>query len=193
MTYKMPIFDEKHRAISSRITSLEYLKNMSNEELIKDSCVNQRDFKLMEFCYDPENIESLDTMLDWLDSNEYLIKNYYGNDYLVEFPSLDIYSKRIPRNKINKEIYAVYLNEYLNYKINEEECETQKSISWAVSKSMSEDPAPKKKSLIHRFIPLFSNSESFDTFDSKQSNSDSSSNKLQYSVETSKENSYVII
>lgn len=88
---KMPNYDSKHKAISSRITALQYLKTMTSRELIADSGIELTEFKLMEFCYDPKNNDSIKMMLDWLEKNEYLIKRYYGKSYGAEFIPLDIY------------------------------------------------------------------------------------------------------
>lgn len=85
----MPNFDAVHKAISTRITALQYLKKMSSAELIADSGLSKDEFKLMEFCYNPQNAESRAKMVTWLKANDSILRQYYGTSYHTMFPPLD--------------------------------------------------------------------------------------------------------
>lgn len=89
--YLMPNFDKKHTAISARITSLQFLKKMTHVELLEDSGVNSIEFSKMEFCYDPKNDSDLKIMINWLEKNEQLLRDYFGDSYYNSFEPLKKY------------------------------------------------------------------------------------------------------
>lgn len=64
---------------------------MDHTNLVQDSGIDSLEFSLMEFCYDPKNDASLCRMSHWLDHNEYLMKNYFGQEYHQEFEPLHKY------------------------------------------------------------------------------------------------------
>lgn len=99
INYKMPSFDDRHTAISSRITTLQYLlahqKGHTSDWLIQETDIDKNEFKRMEFCYDPKHQESLKQMVSWLKKQEPIIKNYNKNisddAYNQDYPPLSIF------------------------------------------------------------------------------------------------------